>query len=128
MTDAAQSIANNLTAFAPGQNSTIGSQQFRNLSLSAHNIVPSLVSAAGTNLATATVLTAHSNIVTVCASGAGVVARSDFSVVYNRASNAVLVYPYASGAQFESYGNGNPVSIPVGGKAEIYMTSPTQGY
>ena len=72
-------------------------------------------------------LTAQINIVTVCAAGAGVKATAGYTKIYNRGANPVLVYPISS-AQFEDYGTNNPVSIPGGGQAEIWMSSATQGY
>lgn len=99
----------------------------READVAANFFVPITVAAAGTNLATATVLLSHCNVVTTCAAGAGVVVRPDYTVIYNRSANAVLAYPPGN-AQFESLGAGNPVSIAVGAKAEFFMTSATQGY
>lgn len=106
---------------------SISAQDMRDFVVSMHNIVPTIVSAAGTTQGTAVVLTAQSNIVTVCAAGAGVVATAGYTKVYSRGANPVLVYPI-SGAQFESLAVNAPVSVPVGDDVECYMTSAVQGY
>lgn len=95
--------------------------------VSTHNILPTVVSAAGTTQNTAIPLTSQSAIVTVCAPGAGVIATLPYHTVYNRSANPVLFYP-ASGAQFEALGVNAPVSVGVGDTAELFTTSSAQGY
>jgi hypothetical protein len=127
MVDTPRTQAALITASADNTTGNYNNQNQRDFIVSVLNVVPAVVSAAGTTQANATVLTAQSNIVTVCAAGAGVVATAGYTKVYNRAANAVLVYPISS-AQFEGLGTIAPVSIPVGGQAEFFMTSSTQGY
>lgn len=127
MVDTPRSQAALITASADNTTGDYTNQNQRDLIVSVLNIVPSVVSAAGTTQGTATVLTAQSNYVTVCAAGAGVVATSGYTKVYNRGANPVLVYPISS-AKWEGLAVNAPVSIPVGSQAEFNMTSTTQGY
>ena len=127
MADTQQSLPAMLALLPSGVPNAISAAIIRNFAVSAFNVVPSAVSAAGTTQGTATSLTTHTHVVTVCAAGAGVVLTLPFHKVYSRGVNPVLVYP-PSGAQFEALGANNPVSIAVGNAAEFYMTSPTQGY
>lgn len=124
-TPQAQSVLN--TAMADNTTGLITEAVLRNFNASVHNIVPVTVSAAGTTQGGATALTSQSNIITVCAAGAGVVATLPYHKVYNRGANALLFYPI-SGANFESLSANAPVSIPVGSTVELFMTTSTQGY
>jgi|HubBroStandDraft_4_1064222.scaffolds.fasta_scaffold502904_2 hypothetical protein len=127
MADTQQLLPAMLALMPSGVPNAISATILRQLAISSFNIVPTPVSAAGTTQGSATALTTHTNVVTVCASGAGVVLTLPFHKVYSRGAAAVLVYP-ASGAQFEAFGTNLPVSIPVGDQAEFYMTSTTQGW
>lgn len=89
------------------------------------------VAAAGTNAATATVLSAQVNFVTSVGLGQGVRLQTGLVparpvTVANRGANVLAVYP-ASGAAIEGYGANNPVGIAVGGQATIRCDS-TQCY
>lgn len=106
---------------------SVTTRNMRDLIVSSLNIVPTVVSAAGTTQGTAAVLSAQSNIVTICAAGAGVVATSGYTKIYSRGANAVLVYPIPD-AQWEGLAANAPISVPVGNDVECYMTSTTQGY
>lgn len=109
---------------APG---SISPQDMRDIIVSTLNVIPAVITAAGTTQGTGTVLTAQSNIVTVCAAGAGVVATAGYTKIYSRGTDAVLVYPIL-GAQWEGLAANAPISVPVGNDIECYMTSTTQGY
>jgi hypothetical protein len=127
MVDVPAVLATNLAAMANNTTGAITEQVLRNAFVSVLNIVPVAISAAGTTAATATVATTHVHVVTTCASGAGVMANASYTQFLNRAANACLVYPI-TGAAWEGLSANAPVSIPVGGSAEFFMTSPTQGY
>ncbi len=116
-----------LTASADNATNNYTNQNQRDFIVSVFNIVPAVVSAAGTTQGTATPLTAQNNVITICTAGAGVVATLPFHKIYSRGANPVLFYPI-SGAQFEGLAVNAPVSIPVGTTVEMAMTSTTQGY
>lgn len=127
MVDTARTQAALIAASADNTSGNYTNQNQRDFIISVHNIVPGVVSAAGTTQGTAAVMTVQSIIVTVCASGAGVVATQPYHKVYNRAANPCLFYPI-SGANFEALSANAPVSIPVGSTVELFMTTATQGY
>lgn len=93
----------------------------------AANWVPVVVSAAGATQGTATVLSSQFNIVTLVAPGTGVIATAGFTKIWNAGANNLLVYPISL-AQFDAIGTNLPITIPVGGAAEIVMASGVQGY
>lgn len=99
----------------------------KDLIVSTLNILPSAVSAAGTNQTTATPLPSQVSVVTVCVSGAGVIATMPYHKLYNRTANPLLFYP-SSGAQFETYGTNSPVVVASGGIVELLTTSQKQGW
>ncbi len=76
MADVQQALPAMLALLPSGVPNAISAQLLRYLAVSTFNVVPTVVSAAGTNQAGATALTTHSNVVTVCAAGAGVVMAS----------------------------------------------------
>jgi hypothetical protein len=128
LADAPESTAQIQTDLRDGQApGSITPQVMRNFAVSVFDPFPAVVSAAGTTQGTATVLTSQFNIITTCASGAGVMATSYYTKVWNATSNACLVYPI-SGAQFNSNGPNSPISVPAGGAAEFIMSTTTQGY
>ena len=127
MPDPQQTLPAMLALLPSGVPNAVSAAVMRQFGVSAFNIVPTVVSAAGTTQGTATGLTTHSNVVTVCAAGAGVVATLPFHKVYNRSANALLLYP-VSGANFEALAANLPVSVPVGSTVEMFMTTSTQGY
>lgn len=69
------------------------------------------LSAAGTVITDALDLTADTNVIGTCASGAGVQVFpgeiGDSQEIYNGGSNSCKVYPDSSSAQFNALGNGN---------------------
>lgn len=87
------------------------------------------LSAAGTNQATATEVTAYHCYVTTVAAGSGIVLLkrapgSEYSVA-NAGANALLVYPW-SGAAFNGATADLPLSIPVNGAAWFKVISATK--
>lgn len=116
-----------LTASADNVTGNYTNQNQRDFIVSVFNILPTVVSAAGTTQGSATPLTSQNNVVTVCASGAGIIATLPFHKIYSRGLNPVLLYPI-SGAQFEGLAVNAAVSIPVGTAVEMTMTTATQGY
>jgi hypothetical protein len=118
-------IQNDLRDGQPAGSITPG--VIRNFAVSVFNPYPTVVSAAGTTQGTATVLTSQFNIIATCAAGAGVMATSYYTKIWNTTANACLVYP-TSGAQFNTNGTNQPISVPAGGAAEFIMQSTTQGY
>lgn len=104
-------------------------QDLRDFMVSVLNIVPDVVSAAGTTQGTATVLVAQLNIVSTVAPGTGVVATAAYTKIWNVGLNDLKVYPI-SGAQFNTEGTNVSMLVPVGGAVETTMNpgDPTQGY
>lgn len=127
MVDVPAALSTVIAAMPNNTTGAITEQVLRNAFVSALNIVPVAISAAGTTAATATVATTHVHVVTTCAAGAGVMANATYTQILNRAANACLVYPI-NGASWEALAANAPVSVPVGQAAEFFMTSPTQGY
>lgn len=115
------------SALADNTTGNITPQVMRNVNASVLNIAPAIVSAAGTNFGTATVLTNPINIVTSCSAGQGVVATAAYTEVWNETAVACLVYPI-SGAQLTVAGTTySTVSVAAYGVARISMTSSTLG-
>ena len=69
------------------------------------------LTAAGTVITDALYLTADTNVIGTCASGAGVQVPAcelgDSVEIYNGGANACKVYPDSADAQFNALGNGN---------------------
>ena len=69
------------------------------------------LTATGTTISDALDLSADTNVIGTCASGAGVQVFSaelgDSQEIYNGGANACKVYPDSSTAQFNALGNGN---------------------
>ena len=69
------------------------------------------LTAAGTTIADALALTADTNVIGTCASGAGVKVASaeigDSQEIYNGGANSCKVYPDTTSVQFNALGNGN---------------------
>ena len=69
------------------------------------------LTAAGTTITTALDLTADTNVIATCGSGAGVQVFSaeigDSQEIYNGGANACKVYPDTTSVQFNALGNGN---------------------
>ena len=87
LADAPESTAQIQTDLRDGQApGSITPQVMRNLAVSVFDPFPAVVSAAGTTQGTATVLTSQFNIITTCASGAGVMATSYYTKVWNATS------------------------------------------
>lgn len=101
-------------------------QSERDFIVSVLNVVPAIVSAAGTTQGTATALTAQLNVVTTVAAGTGVVATATYTEIWNAGANDLLVYPVSS-AHFDALGTNLPITVPVGGAVRIIMNG-TQGY
>lgn len=127
MADTPRTVPTLITAAADETAGTYNNQDLRDLIVSSRNIVGAAVSAAGTTQGTATPLTTHTVVVTVCALNAGVIATLPYHKIYSRGANPVLFYP-VSGNNFEGQGANIAVSVPVGGTVELVMTSATQGY
>lgn len=87
------------------------------------------VSAAGTNQATGTVLTADVTVIGTAAAGTAVVMVNAnggrTAIVVNRGANPVLVYP-AVGHQFDGLGVNAAITLPVNGLLEALGSSTTQ--
>lgn len=127
MADTPRTVPTLITAAADNTAGVYNNQNLRDFIVSSANTVGVAVSAAGTNQGTATPLTSHMMVVTVCAAGAGVIATLPYHKIYSRGANPVLFYP-VSGNNFEGQGANIAVSVPVGGTVELVMTSATQGY
>ena len=73
------------------------------------------LTAAGTTITDALDLTADTNVIGTCASGAGVQLAAaevgDSQEVYNGGANACKVYPDSTSVQFNSLGVGNSFSL-----------------
>jgi len=82
--------------------------------------------AAGSTQGTATVLTASFCVIT--SGTGGVEATTGYTEVWNATSAPINVYPPASNAQFEAFGNAIPISVAAGSSVRVAMTSTTQGY
>lgn len=88
------------------------------------------IAAAGTTQATAAALAAKTSVVTSVASGSGVILPLKLGKerdVYNRGTNALLIYP-PSGAAIESNTANASVSLAAGGHATFKCVSATQCY
>jgi hypothetical protein len=89
------------------------------------------VSAAGTVQGNATALLNDINVITTCASGAGVVLPTAVAgmrkLVFNTTANACLVYP-ASGAAINAGAANASYSLAAGARLEYISTSSTQWY
>jgi hypothetical protein len=88
------------------------------------------LTAAGTNLATALVLTAKLNRVTTVASGTGVTATIPVGgeiAIFNRGANALLFYPPAAAA-IDDATAGTTISIASGGAVRIGAVTTTRYY
>lgn len=87
------------------------------------------VTAAGTNQATATVLSSDVNIITSSSSGTGVVVpgatSGKYAVIVNRSANPINIYP-ASGHAFDGLAANAAISLPVNGFLEMFGSSTTQ--
>ena len=92
--------------------------------LSAGLVVPSreIISAAGTNQATATVVSAQIVVIETVASGTGIKLIDQDADVLARGVNDPLVYPPVGG-QIENLGTNNPATIFAGGAAKFLRTS-----
>jgi len=92
--------------------------------------VATAISAAGTTQGTATELTAHVNVVSTVASGAGVILYSksvpvDSQVIFNAGANELIVYPVSS-AKINSLPVNTGVILPTNTAMEVIMVSTTQ--
>lgn len=87
------------------------------------------VSAAGTTQGTATAIAVQKNIVTTCASGAGVILMTPTSTgaeifIDNDSANALIIYPQ-SGATIDGGAANAPITIPVGAVVALLAKSTT---
>jgi hypothetical protein len=91
---------------------------------------PATASAAGTNQASATQLTASTTIANSVASGTGVVLASAVNAtqtIVNAGANPLAVYPRTGMAIGGASANA-PIQVPVGGTVSLVETSATQAY
>lgn len=108
-------------------------ENLRQFIVSVRNVVPVAVTAAGTNQGSATPVTEHTNIITVCPSGAGVVVTGIYHKFVNPTAHDCLLYPPGTAQFWSSQSQANlsasaPDIIPAGGSAEVYMLNSSQGY
>lgn len=86
--------------------------------------------AAGTTITDALDLSADTNIIATCASGAGVQVFSaeigDSQEIYNGGANACKVYPDSTSAQFNSLGNGNSFLLATNTMCYVRKTTSTR--
>jgi len=103
------------------------------------DLVAPAVTAAGTTMATATVLTAQSNVITTCAAGAGVAMPSSGGAflaeitVRNESANACLLYPHVATAAIGGNGIGAGtvgagISLAVGARVAVLEATATQDW
>lgn len=127
MTDTIRSQADLITASADNSAGNYTNQNQRDFIVSVENIKPQTITAAGTDQGSATALSEHMNVVTVCSSGQGVRATGIFHEVFNASSNPVLFYPQ-SGANFPGLSANVAITIPVGDCVRMTMTDSTHAY
>lgn len=90
------------------------------------------LSAAGTTLATATVLAAQYNVATTVGAGQGVklpdVIGVPIWVFNNQATNALLVYPFSASQTINALGTGAGFSLAAAGKAQLIQVAANVWY
>ncbi len=102
---------------------------------STNNIIRSVatgIAAAGTTLASATVLTKDINVVSSVPASSGVSLMSTSGglsiVIINTGANVLNVYPNSVASQIDSLGSGTAFSLPVGAKIMFISVSANQWY